>query len=190
MKKLFFLLLIPVSLSAQDDQAKQLAQFMHGQHDYFRFNGNVLVVSNGKILYQDALGYADYNSKRQLDNNSVFELASLSKQFTAMAILICRDKKLLNLNDPVKLYLSSFPYDDITIRNLLMHTSGLPAYEDQFEKNWDRKKIAHNEDIIGILAKQKDTLFFKPGTKWKYSNTGYAILAAIIEKVSGMTYNE
>jgi CubicO group peptidase (beta-lactamase class C family) len=72
----------------------------------------------------------------------------------------------------------------------LTHTSGIPSYEDQFEKIWDRKKIAFNKDIIDMLAQRHDTLFFQPGTKWKYSNTGYALLASIIEKVSGMSYND
>jgi CubicO group peptidase (beta-lactamase class C family) len=190
MKKLFFLLLLPIASSAQKDHSALLREFMSGQHQYFNFNGNVLVAEQGKIVYQQALGYADYNSKRMLNDSSVFELASLSKQFTAMGIMILEEKRQLNYDDDVKKFLPDFPYDDITIRHLLTHTSGLPSYEDQFAKNWDHKKIAHNKDVLEMLKQQKDTLFFKPGTKWKYSNTGYAILALIIDKVWGMDYND
>ena len=163
---------------------------MTGQHDYFRFNGNVLVAKGGNIIYQQALGYADFDSKRKLNDSSAFELASLSKQFTAMGIMILKEKKLLAYDDKVIKFFPDFPYDNITIRHLLTHTSGLPAYEDQFEKNWPHTKIAFNKDVLEMLHLQKDTLFFKPGTKWKYSNTGYAVLAAIIDKVSGMSYNK
>ena len=190
MRKLIVLLLFPFFVSAQSNYSQLLQQFMTGQHDYFRFNGNVMVIKNGKIIYQQALGYADYNTKRALDNNSVFELASVSKQFTAMGILICKERGLLSLDDNVKKFFPGLPYDNITVRNLLTHTSGLPSYEDEFKKDWDHKKIAFNKDVIDMLEKLHDTLFFKPGTKWKYSNTGYAMLASIIEKVSGMSYND
>jgi CubicO group peptidase (beta-lactamase class C family) len=190
MRKLIVLLLFPLVASAQSNHPKLLQQFLTGQHDYFRFNGNVMVIKNGKIIYQQALGYADYDTKRLLDNNSAFELASVSKQFTAMGIMICKDRGLLNLDDNIKKFFPGLPYDNITVRNLLTHTSGLPSYEDEFEKNWDHKKIAFNKDVIEMLEKLRDTLFFKPGTKWKYSNTGYAMLASIIEKVSGMSYND
>ncbi|HEY1869712.1 MAG TPA: serine hydrolase, partial [Chitinophagaceae bacterium] len=182
--------LLPFTVSAQTNYSQLLQQFMTGQHDYFRFNGNVMVIKNGKIIDQQALGYADYDTKRSLNNNSAFELASVSKQFTAMGIMICKERGLLSLDDNIKNFFPGLPYDNITVRNLLTHTSGLPSYEDEFEKNWDRKKIAFNKDVIDMLEKLHDTLFFQPGTKWKYINTGYALLAFIIEKVSGMSYND
>ena len=190
MRKLLFILFAPLVVTAQKDHAQLLQQYMTGQNKYFQFNGTILVAEKGKPIYQQALGYADYNSKRLLNDSSVFELASVSKQFTAMGIMILKDRKLLSYDNNIKKYFPQLPYDNITIRNLLTHTSGIPSYEDQFEKNWDRKKIAYNKDIIEMLAQRKDTLFFKPGTKWQYSNTGYALLASIIEKVSGMSYND
>jgi CubicO group peptidase (beta-lactamase class C family) len=190
MKKIFLLLLLPFSLAAQKNYIPALREFMTGQHDYFHFNGNVLVAKGGNIIYQQAFGYADYNSKRMLNDSSVFELASVSKQFTAMGIMICKERGLLSYEDNIKKFFPNIPYDNITIRNLLTHTSGIPSYEDQFEKKWDRKKIAFNKDVIEMLQQQKDTLFFKPGSKWQYSNTGFAVLASIIEKVSGMSYND
>jgi CubicO group peptidase (beta-lactamase class C family) len=190
MKKLFLFLLLPLSLAAQKDYSSLLRQFMNGQHDYFRFNGNILVARAGNIIYQQALGDADFNTKRQLNDSSVFELASLSKQFTAMGIMILKEKGKLDYSDNIKKFFPQLPYYNITIRDLLTHTSGLPQYEVQFEKYWDHKKIAHNNDVIEMLKQRNDSLSFKPGTKWKYSNTGYALLAAIIENVSRLSYND
>jgi CubicO group peptidase (beta-lactamase class C family) len=190
MKRIFFLLLLPVSMVGQKNYSSLLKQFMTGQHDYFRFNGNTLIAKGGNIIYQQDLGWADFNSKRPLNDSSVFELASLSKQFTAMGIMILKEKKRLGYDDNVKKFIPEFPYDNITIRHLLTHSSGIPSYEDQFETRWDHRKIAYNKDIIEILRQAKDTLYFKPGSKWKYSNTGFALLALIIEKASGMSYND
>ena len=190
MRKLIALLFFPLAVSAQNSYQQKLQQFMTGQHDYFRFNGNAMVIKKGEIVYQQSLGFADYDSKRSLNDSSVFELASVSKQFTAMGIVICKERGLLSYFDNIKKFFPGLPYENITIRNLLTHTSGLPSYEDQFEKNWDHKKIAFNKDIVDMLQKLHDTLFFKPGMGWKYSNTGYALLASIIEKVSGMSYND
>ncbi len=184
------LLLLPICLSAQKNYAPLLAQFMNGQHDHFKFNGNVLVARGGKPIYQQSFGYADFNSKTMLNDSSAFELASVSKQFTAMGIMILKERGLLRYEDDIKKFFPALPYEHITIRNLLTHTSGLPSYEDQFEKKWDRKKIAYNKDILEMLIREKDSLFFKPGSNWQYSNTGYALLASIIEKVSGMSYND
>src|SRR6266404_4747568 len=177
MKKIILFLLLPCSLAAQKNYIPALMEFMTGQHDYFRFNGNILVAKNGNIIYQQALGYADYNTKRMLNDSSAFELASVSKQFTAMGIMILNEKRQLSYDNYVKDIFPDFPYGNISIRQLLTHTSGLPSYEDQFEKKWDREKIAFNKDLLEMLQQQKDTLFFKPGNKWKYSNTGYALLA-------------
>jgi CubicO group peptidase (beta-lactamase class C family) len=188
MKKLLLVLLLPLSLAAQKDHAALLKQFMTGQHDYFRFNGNILIARGGNIIYSQSLGYADLNSKRKLNDSSVFELASVSKQFTAMAIMLLKERRQLSYDDNVKRFFPDFPYDSITIRHLLTHTSGLPEYENQFEKKWDHKKIAFNKDVIEMLKQEKDTLFFKPGSKWQYSNTGYAVLASIIERAWGMDY--
>jgi CubicO group peptidase (beta-lactamase class C family) len=190
MKKFLLLLFLPVYVSAQRDYPVLLKQFMTGQHDYFRFNGNILVAKGGKIIYQQDLGYADFDTKRLLNDSTAFELASLSKQFTAMGIMILKEKGLLKYDDRVNTHLTDFPYDKITIRHLLTHTSGLPAYEDQFEKNWDHKKIAFNKDVLEMLKQKKDTLFFNPGTKYRYSNTGYAVLASVIEKLSGLSYKD
>jgi CubicO group peptidase (beta-lactamase class C family) len=190
MKRLLLLLAIPFSLTAQKNESSQLRQFIIGQHDYFHFNGNIVVVKNAAVICQLALGYSDYNRKTLLNDSSIFELASLSKQFTAMGIMICKERGLLDYNDNIRKFFPQLPYDNITVRNLLTHTSGLPSYEDQFKTHWDHRKIAFNKDIVDMLEQRKDSLLCSPGSKWIYSNTGYALLASIIEKVSGINYRE
>src|SRR5215467_705087 len=95
MRRLIGVLLFPLTLSAQNNVPQLLQQFMTGQHEYFRFNGNAMVIRSSKIIYQQSLGYADYDSKRPLNDSSAFELASVSKQFTAMGIVICKERGLL-----------------------------------------------------------------------------------------------
>ncbi len=192
MKKIFFLLFFPLAVSAQMQMstAQLLDSFMSGQSKYFKFNGTVLVADKGNILAQKPYGYADYYSKRMLNNNSVFELASVSKEFTAMGILILKEKDRLSLDDTLRKFFPELPYYNITIYQLLTHTSGLPDYMDAMTGKWDSTKIAFNKDMIAFLAKEKPAILFKPGEKWEYSNTGYAILGSVIEKVSGMSYND
>lgn len=184
------LILFTRMIDAQNPIADELKTYLDGQSKYFKFNGNVLVARKGEIIYTGAHGLADYDTKRALNQKTVFELASVSKQFTAMAVLILKEKGKLSLYDNIKKFFPSIPYSGITIKHLLTHTSGLPEYESQFEKNWDRKKIAFNKDIITMLANMKDTLLFPTGSKWQYSNTGYALLASIIEKVSGVSFTD
>ncbi len=168
--------MLPLSLAAQKDYSSLLQQFMTGQHDYFRFNGNILVAKEGKIIYRQSLGYADFNSKRKLNDSTIFELASISKQFTAMGIMMLEERRQLSYDDNLKKFFPDFPYDNITVRNLLVHTSGLPGYEEQFGKKWDHAKIAFNRDITDMLKKENDTLFFRPGCKMEIQQ--YRICAA------------
>lgn len=190
MKKLFLFLLIPTITFAQKTTPQLLDQFLSGQAKYFNFNANVLIADKGNIILQKPYGFADYDTKRMLDNNSVFELASVSKQFTAMAILILKEKNKLSLDDSLRKFFPELPYYNITIRQLLTHTSGLPDYMDAMEKKWDHSKIAYNKDMIAFFAAEKTPVLFAPGAKWEYSNTGYAILSSTIEKASGKSYHD
>lgn len=192
MKKLFPLLLIVLFACNQKEtpSVKQLDEFLTGQQKYYRFNGNVLVAEKGKIIFQKSYGFADFDIQRMLNDSSVFELASVSKQFTATGILLLKDRDKLKLTDSLRQYFPELPYSGITIWHMLTHTSGLPDYEGAMNEKWDKTKIAFNSDMIAFLAKEKMPLLFEPGKKWEYSNTAYAILASIIEKVSGQTYSE
>lgn len=155
------------------------------------FHGNVLVADKGQIIYKNSFGYANETKKEKLNENSIFELASVSKQFTAMAIVILEEDGSLNLDDKISSYIPEFKsYDNISIRHLLNHTGGLPDYMEILDTVFDKSKIATNKDIVSVFARLKPAVLFEPNTRWEYSNTGYALLAVIIEKASGMAYED
>jgi CubicO group peptidase (beta-lactamase class C family) len=192
-KLLPLLLIFPFACKQKETvnpAASKLDEFLTGQQKNFRFNGNVLVAENGQIVFQKSYGYADFDKQRMLNDSSVFELASVSKQFTATGILILKDQGKLNLTDSLRQYFPELPYSNITLWHMLTHTSGLPDYESTMIEKWDRSKIAFNSDMIAFLAKEKIASVFEPGKKWEYSNTAYAILASIIEKVSGQSFGD
>lgn len=153
------------------------------------FNGVVLFADEGKIIFEKAFGYSDFRTKAPLSTNSVFQLASVSKQFTAFAIMLLKERGLIAYSDSIRKFFPSFPYQNVTIRELLTHSSGLPNYMYFADEYWpDKKKQMANSDVIEILEKNQPKEYFKPGLTYFYSNTGYAILASIVEKVSGMPF--
>lgn len=156
------------------------------RHD---FHGAVLVAKNKKIVYQNQVGYADFRKKTPIKSESAFQLASVSKQFTAAAIMQLKEKNKLKLTDSVNAYFPDFPYKNITIKNLLNHTSGLPKYFWVAEHEWKENKPPTNKDLMEVLPVSKAQRFFKPGRNFDYSNTGYFVLASIIEKVTGISFN-
>lgn len=152
------------------------------------FNGTVLVAKKGEILYEGAFGDADLSTNRPLTSRSVFNLASVSKPITATAILLLVQEDKLSLDDPVQKWIPNLPYEGITIRHLLNHTSGLPDYLDLFEMYWDKAKIADNDDLLRYLIKYKPERLFAPNERVEYSNTGYILLAIIVERVTDMDF--
>lgn len=154
------------------------------------FSGVVLLAKGGRPIYHRAFGYQNFETKKKVDTASVFELASVSKQFTAMIIMQLKDEGKLIFDDGIEKYLGQLPYGNITIRNLLNHTSGLPDYQAIMDEHWDKSKVAGNEDIIEYLNKYHPPKLFDPGTKYEYSNTGYVLLASIAERVSGEDFIE
>ncbi|MBI1770627.1 MAG: beta-lactamase family protein [Bacteroidetes bacterium] len=193
MNKLSALLLIAVLFACQkekDPRISTIDSFLTGQVEHFKFNGNVLVAERGKIIYKKSFGFSNFDTQESLNDSSVFELASVSKQFTATAILLLKERGKLQLTDSLRHFFPELPYHNITVYQLLTHTSGVPDYESNMESKWDHRKIAFNGDMINFLAKEKTPIDFLPGKKWQYSNTGYALLASIIEKVSGQSYKD
>ena len=164
-----------------------LLKRINKRHD---FHGSVLVAKNQKIVYQNQVGYADFRKKVPLKEESVFQLASVSKQFTAAAIMQLKEKGKIKLTDTVNYFFPDFPYKNITIKNLLNHTSGLPKYFWVAEHEWKENKAPTNTDLMSVLPFSKAQRFFKPGRNFDYSNTGYVVLASIVEKVSGLPYNQ
>jgi len=156
----------------------------------YDFHGSLLVAKNGKILYSNQVGYADFRKKKLLDETAVFQLASVSKQFTAAAIMILYERNQIQLNDTVNYYFPDFPYKDVTIKNLLNHTAGLPKYFWVAEHKWEQEKAPTNTEMMALLETSNVNRYFKPGRKFAYSNTGYFVLASIVEKVSGMRFGD
>src|SRR5258705_688344 len=148
------------------------------------FSGVVLVADQGKSIYHKAFGFANVEAKQNVDTASIFELASVSKQFTVVLVAMLYEEGKLKYDDPVEKYLPGLPYKGITIRHLLNHTSGLPDYQKLMDEHWDKSKVATNEDILLYLKKLHPTSLFKPGEKYEYSNTGYVLLGSIVEKAS------
>lgn len=149
-----------------------------------RFNGAVLYAEHGKILYKKVFGVTDFRTNQQLKTTSAFNLASISKQFICMGIMMLSEKGKLNYDDPVKKYLPEIPYDSITIRNLMTHTSGIPEYFELYQQYRESLDTLTNEKMIALFARLKPSLDFSTGTKWMYSNTNYVYLASIIERIT------
>lgn len=189
MKFILALLLLSTYSVRGQDRSQKMDSLLTALHANHKFNGNVLVAEKGKVLYCRSFGYANEATREKLTKRSVFELASCSKAFTAMAVMLLKEQHRLHLDDEIKTYLPELSiYQGITIRHLLTHTSGLPDYVKLLDRYFDKAKIASNRDIIDLLTKHHPPVLFEPNSKYEYSNTGYALLASIIEKTSGLTY--
>ena len=146
------------------------------------FNGNVLYTEKGKVILKKAYGYQNVRRKKDsLFISDVFQLASVSKMFTAMAIMILKNDGELNYDDSIRMYIPEFPYDGVTIRMLLTHRSGLPRYMSIAQDHWTNKKIPlDNDEVIDLFVEYKPDRYFKPNTGFHYCNTNYALLVNII----------
>jgi len=154
------------------------------------FSGVVMVADQGQPVYHNAFGYRDFRTLAPMDTAAVFELASVSKTFTAAAILRLVQEGKIGLEDTVTHFITGLPYEGITIRHLLNHTSGLPDYQAVMDQYWDKSKVAGNADCIEYLIQYKPDPLFSPGERYAYSNTGYLLLASIAEQVSGTEFTE
>lgn len=160
------------------------------------FNGNALIVEKGKIVYQGSFGISNIDPIDSLQLDSQFRLASVSKQFTATGIMLLKEEGKLTYDQDLKEFIPELPYNGITIRHLLHHTSGLPDYEALLNENWKpalapddpARLVPGNDAVIALLVNKKPEPRFKPGEKWEYSNTGYLLLASIVKRASGQPF--
>lgn len=152
-----------------------------------KFSGSILIAKGDEILINRGFGLANYQFDIPITAETKFNIASITKQFTAMAIMQLQEKQVLNVHDRLNKYIPDYPNGEkITIHNLLTHSSGIQDFESIPE--WNEKATLHNS-VIDIIEKFKDKpLDFEPGEEHKYSNSGYVLLGYIIEKVSNMTY--
>lgn len=153
------------------------------------FRGTALVAYKGQILMTYANGYSNYRTKDKIEVESSFQLASVSKSFTSTAIMLLKDQGKLSFQDTVTKYIPEFPYENTTIKQLLQHTAGLQNYMYLVDNYWDNDSLISNEDILNLLIKYDLPLNNRPGRKFIYSNTGYAILALLVERVSGESFD-
>jgi CubicO group peptidase (beta-lactamase class C family) len=162
------------------------------KHQRKGFNGSVLYVKNDSILFKKHYGTVDFNNENQLNDSTLFDLASNSKQFTALAIILLVEKGKISYDTKLDSLIKNFPYAGISIYHLLKHQSGLPDYIKLMSKDkvWNGNMIADNDDMIETFIKYRPKKLFEPGTDYKYSNTGYVLLATIVELISGVSFSE
>lgn len=158
----------------------------------------VLVRQSGKTAFERGYGLRDLRTKAEIDARTNFRLASFTKQFTAMAIMLLVHDGKLRYDELLTEIFPDFPAygKTITIRNLLSHTSGLPDYEDLMEAEektrgplWTPEHQIQDEEVLQLLEKASKG-FFAPGTGWAYSNSGYVLLGLVVAKVSGKPFGE
>lgn len=193
MKPISVLLLfnaIAIVSLAQNASVKELDSAFTQLYKTNRFNGTVLYAEKGKVLYKKSFGVADCRTNELLTTQSSFNLASITKQFICMGVLMLQEKGLLQIDDDVKEYIPELPYDSISIRNLMTHTSGIPEYFDIFLRYRGTLDTLTNDMMIRQYAQYKPALDFETGNQWNYCNTNYILLASIIERVSKETIKD
>ena len=189
MKKFLPIIIIILCQTAfAQNQFKQIDSLLSKANGEGKFNGIVLIGNNGTIDFDKSYGFANFEKKTAIDINTQFYIASISKQFTATAILILVEKGKLEINQPISDIVSNFPYENITIHHLLSNTSGIVDYIDYFAEKWNKRKQANTDDVVNYLIEIKPKTNFEPGVKFEYSNTNYVLLAKIIEIISKESY--
>ena len=152
------------------------------------FNGQILIAKNGTIVYEKAVGFADFRTKDSLSSNTPMHIASVGKTFTGMAVLHLMEQGSLNLDDTLNKYFPNFPYEGITIKMLLSHRSGLPNYLHYLSAIKSTDTCYSNQDVLNSLYTLKPNPEARPDRKFNYCNTNFVLLAMIIEKVTGESY--
>lgn len=191
-QKLYFSLYLLIGsepLQAQVNEARLDSLFTESSKQH-TFSGTVLIAENGKPVYEKSYGYADYIHSSPFTENTAFQIASVSKQFTAFGIMLMQARGKLNYDDKAAEYLPGFPYDNITIRQMLHHTSGLPEFWNKIRPKLDHSISNGNRELLQYLIASKPPLEFEPGSGWMYADIGYDLLAMVIENISGMSYEK
>jgi len=157
-----------------------------GYFETGHFNGSVLIALQGEKIYQKAWGYSDLDKETALDSRSQYYIASVSKIFTASAVILLETQGRLSVYDRVTKYLPELPacFHTVRIHHLLSHTAGIPT------ESWDwRDKVNSDNSIVMEFLMKQEELEFEPGTKYSYSNNGYVLLAMVVERASGKAFD-
>ncbi len=192
MKNQFFLFILSIlftsTISAQTEtktQVNQINELMTTSYERGLFNGNVLVAKKGKIIYQKSFGFTDETKKTPLTKNSIFNFGSIAKEFNAVAIMMLVERGQLNLDDPISKYNLDLPKwsEKVTTRHLINYASGIPRIE-------NKMIVPKNDEEAWKILKITDTLLFEPGKGYRYDNGNVFLQRRIIEKVTGMTFQD
>lgn len=189
----FFLAVLPWAALAQQNYTELLDRYMKAQASVHDFTGTVLVAKKGQVIYRQALGSANREWGVPNTVDTRFWIGSLTKQFTAAAILQLVDQGKLHVEDKLSKYFPGYPKgDSITLHMLLNHTSGIynMIQDPRFTEINPNTRVEELADTVLINTFRNKPFDFSPGTFWRYSNSGYVLLGYIIEKVSGQSYRD
>ncbi|WP_416865539.1 MAG: serine hydrolase domain-containing protein [Imperialibacter sp.] len=173
--------------SPKENLTDQLHNVVEKYHNEGFYNGTILIADSTAPLLKEAYGMADFDAKKALDITSTFYMASVSKQFTTMAVMLLKEEGTLTFDDTLSTYFPSFPLwaETVTIRHLLTHTSGIPDYYGLGAA----VPGFTNSDVVNVVERI-DSLNFAPGEQYEYSNTAYVLLSSIVQQVSGKGFND
>ena len=176
------------------DKKSLMENFARKAHEKGSFNGVWLYAENGEIVSKGAYGFRDAENKLPMQEDTIFEMASITKMFTATAVMLLVREGKLNLDDEYVKYFPDYPYPGVTIRHLLTHTSGMP---DDFETaNWvcpaweDEHRIPPCNEILRFIRESGEKASHAPGETFRYTDIGYCLLANLVEKLSGVGFED
>lgn len=194
MKNKFILIVLSILcsnfLSAQNSnetriQINQINELMNKSNERDLFNGNVLVAKQGKVIYQKSFGFTDESQNAQLTKKSIFNFGSIAKEFNAVSIMMLVERGQLNLDDPISKYNLDLPKwsEKVTTRHLINYASGIPRIE-------NKMIVPKNDEEAWEILRKTDTLLFEPGKGYRYDNGNVFLQRRIIEKITGMTFQD
>jgi CubicO group peptidase (beta-lactamase class C family) len=174
------------------ERKMQIDTFFAAKQKRGEFNGNVLFAENGHLIHKGTYGFSTPDSTSEpLRMEHRFQLASVSKPFTATAVLLLYDRGQLKLEDTLGKFFPGFPFQGITVKMLLCHRGGLGNYNYFTDEFWpDKHQPIPNDSVLAILMREKPKTYYKPDEQFDYSNTGYFLLGSIVEKVSGKPFSQ
>jgi CubicO group peptidase (beta-lactamase class C family) len=171
-------------------KSKELDSIFTKYYKMGAFNGTVIYGEHGGEIFKKAYGYSDFGEKTPLNTSSSFQLASVSKMFTATAIMLLEEQGKLKYDDYITTYIPEFPFGKVTIRHLLNHRSGLANYMYLADNKWNVAWPLGNEDMIDLFVQYKPECYFQPDKSFQYNNTNYALLACLVERITDEPFDK
>lgn len=188
---LMLFMVVPASGADKSDLVGKLDEYLQAAHEVWKFHGAALVAKDGKVILKKGYGMASIELGVPNSPKNKYLIGSITKQFTATAIMQLVEKGMVDLEAPITKYLPDYPRetgDKVTIHLLLRHSSGVPSYTDDVELMGHRTMPGSLEEILATFKDKP--LEFEPGSQYKYSNSGYILLGVVIEAVSGKSYED